>query len=428
MGYVKSPLMKCFRMFQTILQQPLGGSFWLFILFLKDIFPFSKAYQHILKASPLWLALCFFSSCLNLPRGSGISVELKGEQVFKKGKQFGNLKVGGLSELFYDPASHSFLALSDDKKNHRFYRLVLKHDLSSKKPYKLEIKEQVFLKSPGHKRLKRNMDPEALVLYKDQILIASEGQQIYKIHEPTQIFTFDKQAVLKSAWPVPLVFWNKKLTKRDPIGFWNKALTKQEPLISFLSQMENFGQQENKGFESLTLDLKLGHLWTATEKPLKQDIVFKRKFFVRLSAFDIQTKKMFLQYPYFLEDEDAGLVALRFLKPNVFLGLERAYKKIKKRGVNEVNLFLIDCHQAGNIQPYPANLPGKLKPCSKKRLWTSSKADIAVDNLEALALGPLIPFSTSKKQLLVLASDNNFNEEKQKTQFLFFHLNFSDNF
>ena len=242
------------------------------------------------------------------------------------------------------------------------------------------------------------MDPEALVLYgNDKIFITSEGQQIFETHEPTQIFTFNKQGVLKEAWPVPAVFWKAGQLKQNPF----------------------FGQQENKGFESLTLDKKSNTLWTSTEKPLKQDLIFEGKSFVRLSAFDIKSKKMFAQYAYALKEREAGLVALQFLKPKVFISLERAYKKQKKDGVNEVDMFLIDCRKAKDIQSQ-MQLQTKPKACSKKLLWNSAKDSfVKVDNLEALALGPVL---SSGKQLMLLASDNNFNDEKQKTQFLFFEF------
>ena len=129
---------------------------------------------------------------------------------------------------------------------------------------------------------------------------------------------------------------------------------------------------------------------------------------------------MLTQYPYALNNEKSGLVALKWIKPKMFISLERAYKKLKNNGVNEVDLFLTDCRQASNVQTQ-IQLKKKFKACLKHQLWSSSKnfSSGRVDNLEALALGPVLP---SQKQLMILASDNNFNEEKQKTQFLFFEL------
>ena len=324
-----------------------------------------------------------------LQKSENPSITFKTEQVFEKNKTFKGLKVGGLSGLVFDKSSGNFYALSDDKKNSRFYELTLK----THPEYKFEIKNQFLLKSPGH-----NLDPEALVLYKDNtIFIASEGQQTLKVHEPPQIFTFDKKGVLKKAWPVPPVFWKKVQNK----------------------QATDFGSQENKGFESLSLDERSDTLWTATEKPLKQDLISKDNFLLRLSAFDIKKKEMLIQYPYPLKNKATGLTALHFLKPKTFISLERAYKKEKKKGVNKVYLFLTDCRQASNIQSI-MKLQKKIQSCSKELLFDFSKSlSVKVDNLEALALGPILP---SKKQLMVFISDNNFNEDTQKTQFLFFEL------
>ena len=345
----------------------------------------------------LLLFLILLPYCSYLQPQAKISIEFKEEQILQKNKLIDDVKVGGLSEIFFDKSSGYFYVLSDDKKNHRFYKLSLK----TYPHYKLEIKKQIFLKSPGHKRLKINMDPEALVFYKsNSIFIASEGQQIYKIHEPTQIFTFDRQGVLKKAWSVPPVFWQSGKPQQSPF----------------------FGQQENKGFESLTLDETSDTLWTATEKSLKQDFILEQKSFVRLSAFNIKNQKMFAQYVYALNDsKDGGLVALKFLKPKVFISLERSYKKQKNNGVNKVHIFLTDCSQASNVQSQ-MQLQKGFKACSKYLLWNSSKiSSVKVDNLEGLALGPILP---SQNQLMILVSDNNFNEEKQKTQFLFFEIKF----
>ena len=342
------------------------------------------------------LFLIALANCSYLQKSSSpVSLELKKEQTLKKGAAFKGLKVGGLSELAFDAKTGRLIALSDDKKKHRWYEL----SFSAGPEYQLKIVQQTFLKSPNSKKLNQNMDPEALLFYGDEtVFIANEGQQIYKEHEPTQIFTFNRKGVLKEAWPVPSVFW--KATPDKKAG--------------------SIGQQENKGFESLTLDKNKDILWTATEKPLKQDLIFKNKSFVRLTAFDIKNKKMLFQYPYFLQDpKDGGLTALEFLKDNTFISLERAYKKNKKDGVNEVQLFLTNCCPAQDVKEHIV-LQKHFKACSKKLLWSSSQEkNIKVDNLEGLALSPP---SLSNKRTLILVSDDNFNPKNQKTQFLFFDL------
>ena len=345
--------------------------------------------------SRILLFLIALTNCSHLQKSStAISITLIEEQSLEKRTVFEGFKVGGLSELAFDNKTGHLTALSDDKKNHRWYEL----SFQTKPKYQLKIIKQILLKSPQSKRLNQNMDPEAILFYGDNVFIASEGQQIYEEHEPTQIFTFNRKGVLKSAWPVPSIFWQIRPNKKAGA----------------------IGQQENKGFESLTLDKKKNVLWTATEQPLKQDLIFKNKSFVRLTAFDIKSKKILFQYPYFLKDsKDGGLTALEFLKDNAFISLERAYKKNKKNGANEVELFFTDCRKAQDIKAYTV-LQTKFKACSKKLLWSSSQEkNIKVDNLEGLALSQP---SANKKRSLILVSDDNFNPQHQKTQFLFFEL------
>ena len=346
------------------------------------------------------LRLLFFfillTNCSYLQKSSSpISLKLIKEQVLEKNKLFEGHKVGGLSELAFDHKSDHLIALSDDKKNHRWYKL----DFQTKPDYQIQIIKQTFLKSPHSNKLNQNMDPEALLFYGEEtVFIANEGQQIYEEHEPTQITVFNKKGVLKSKWDVPAVFWKPKPNKKAGA----------------------IGQQDNKGFESLTLDKQKDILWTATEKPLKQDLIFKDKAFVRLTGFDIKSKKILFQYPYFLKDSQAGgLTALEFLKDNTFISLERAYKKQKQNGANEVQLFWTDCRQAEDIKAY-ITVNKKFKACSKKLLWSSTQEkNMKIDNLEGLALSPL---SVDKKRDLILVSDDNFNPKNQKTQFLFFEL------
>ena len=318
--------------------------------------------------------------------------------------------------------------------------------------YKLQLEGDIRLLSPKGKKLGFNMDPEGLALLDKNFLIASEGQQIFNPPEPTQIFSFGPKGRFKKAWPVPSMFWDSKRPRR-------------------------FGARENKGFESLTLDRESAVLWTASEKPLRQDLPNSPEAYVRLTGFSLsgpnqpagQPKKteagaMLFQYSYLLENKSAGLSEAFSLEPKVLLTLERSYKKEKgkKTGVNEVNLFLADCRTASDVSGAPALKP-PFAPCSKTLIWASKKQKgIKTDNLEGMALIPFplplgkgenslkesgkrknkrqraalapdakkalpSPFAEKRrlrrgKQLLILVSDNNFNDSSQKTQFLFFEL------
>ena len=333
----------------------------------------------------LFLSFPFQQGCVSPQKKSAVSrLKFLNEQILEKDLLFQGLPVGGLSALAFDERTGEFLVLSDDKSRHRFYRFQLKRS-----PFQLVLKDQVFLRDRESPGLNRNMDPEGIGLQDGILFIASEGQQIFQTPDPPRIFAFSKQGVLKKPWPVPAVFWDAK----NPT---------------------TFGTRENKGFEALTLTN--GRLWTATEKPLRQD----SSRLLRLSGFDPKTGKLLCQYPY-LPEPRAGLSEIVGVTDDIFLTLERSYSK--KTGVNEVRLFRTDCGSAENI----LNRRGiasitSAAPCRKSLLFDFSKLPRGrkVDNLEGMALGPQI---SADSRLIVFVSDDNFNPRLQKTQFLFFSLN-----
>ena len=393
----------------------------------------------------------------------GIRLRFINEQVLKKGQTFGGLKVGGLSALAFDPRSGDLLALCDDKKNHRIYRFSLSKGKSKNRPpenqsqenqsqenqkpgsqkppskepfYKVQLKGEIRLRSLRGENLGFNMDPEGLALAESGFLIASEGQQILSPPEPPQIFSFSFGGKLHAAWPVPSVFW-------DPL------------------RLRRFGARENKGFESLSRRAESQILWTATEKPLRQDFPGGPPFYVRLTGFAAppaaasrsnrgapprlrpgggaapKAGEMLFQYSYPLKDKAAGLSEMAAIAPKILLALERSYRRDKKQGANEISLFLADCRAASDVSGAKA-LKKPFAPCAKSLVWSSkNQPDLKADNLEGMALIPLSALSPpgqaaeSKRRksppspppgsrLLILASDNNFNERAQKTQFLFF--------
>ncbi|MCY4512058.1 MAG: esterase-like activity of phytase family protein [Bdellovibrionales bacterium] len=381
----------------------------------------------------IFLLLLQVGACINAQKKSRFQVKFLNEQILKKDRQFEGLSVGGLSALTFDEGTGEFLALSDDKLNHRFYRLQLQRldtsDTQQKKKkwtapfinnknnspsFQFILKEQVLLREKNSKNMNRNMDPEGLALKDQTLFITSEGQQIFNPPEPPQIFIFSKAGILKKAWSVPSVFWNKE-------------------------KFSSVGARENKGFESLTLTEK--YLWTATEKALKQDM----NRLLRLSGFGLKTGKLLRQYPYFL-DFTAGLSEMIAITDKIFLTLERAYDK--KTGENQVWLFVTHCREATDLMTLPdqslkysvhlkslvpavmiqktksslrkLTKSNRIIPCNKDLLFDFSKLPpgVTADNLEGMTLGPKI---SQGGQLLVFTSDNNFSSS-QKTQFLFFRI------
>ena len=387
--YKKSE-MNCFSKFNSLKLWVDSNLFFLNINYL-----ISDA-MYFLRIKTFFPVLYLFtlSACSHF--SSTPKIQFLNEQIIEGSRKFKGLTVGGISGASFDSSSHRFFFLSDDKKNHRVYVLQLQNT----KPYKLKITDQILLRENQSPRLERNMDPEALLFHplKKEFFVASEGQQIFSPPEPPQIYQLSTSGALLKAWPVHPIFWNKK-------------------------EGTFFGPFENKGFESLAMDLKNQILWTATEEPLRQDSVSRLDQWIRISGFSLQNQKLIAQYGYKTKNPSTGLVEMLLLKPLLFLTLEREYKPFtagKKNGINKIQLFLTDCKQSSNLYK-KTYLSGHFKPCKKNLLFDfdSLPKNIKADNLEAMTFGPWV---SPHQRLLVFASDNNFNPKKQKNQILFFKM------
>ena len=320
------------------------------------------------------LILCIFVTGCHF--FSDTQIKFINEQVLPHKLKFKKQFVGGLSAVTMLGRRH-ILALSDDKKNHRFYQFQLGFD---DKKYKLTLKKQMLLREAGQRRMKRNMDPEGMDFYRGFVYISSEGQKIFKKHDPPQIFRFSLSGRLKQAWSTPKMF--QKHT------------------------------QNNKGFESL--NIKSGLLWTSTEQALEND----PKDRVRITGFSVKTQNIIHQYYYPLT-RGAGLTDLLSLGDKRWLVLERIYDKTLEKGRKlQVYLFQADCRRAYDLANSKHNRPREA--CKKKKIFDFSKlpSPVRVNNLEGLAFGPKI---SKNERLLIFVSDDNFNKYQQ-TQFLFFHL------
>ncbi len=417
--------------------------------------------KYTLKIFKIYCLLVIFWSLSGWSTPHKMTIQFLNEQVLKHNVLFQKIPVGGLSALSYDPINQIFFALSDDKGHKgplRFYKLKLKKTFWTKK-YRLQIKSQSLLKRPDKKPLV--LDPEGIAfLAPNQIIISSEGAQIVtkklfkpskkkllsrlpastkvmtqKLLEPPLVLSFNTKGRLKTKWPLPSIFWPKNLKK-----------------------LKQWGVKENKAFEALSIDPSGKFLWLATESSLKQDQTFLSpstqptcktyshlkacgKQYIRISQFHIPTQKMIKQFVYIMPQiiKEAqpshhkgknGLTDFISLKNKQFLIIERSYLKdslnFKKRKMdkNQVRLVLSDCSIASNVMRF--NRLNKLSsfiPCQNKQtIWLSNLLPNRTDNIEGIALGPKL---SSKNQLMVLVSDNNFNP-KQKTQFLFFNLQLNE--
>lgn len=351
------------------------------------------------------------------------SLDFINEQIVDHNLQFRNVPVGGLSALSYNPEKNVFIALSDAKTAlsgvkskkgpPRFYELKL-NEVEKGKKYELKIMDQMLLNNKKTGKL-MPVDPEGVAFFKpDQMFISSEGAQLPKlnIYVPPSVLMFNSKGEWLSSWPLPDMYWPDDLER---LGEW--------------------GVKENKAFEALSVNPKDNQLWLATESALNQDeqdeIDSENKQYVRVSQFDITTARMNKQFLYEMDSDIEinnlkgrnGLTDFFSLGGYKLLAIERAYLKDasvsgnRKTDANLVRLFLTDCSAANDVSKYQELKKGRFVTCGKRLLGElSSIIGSRVDNIEGITIGPAVKGG----YLLVLVSDNNFNQA-QKTQFLFFH-------
>jgi hypothetical protein len=254
-----------------------------------------------------------------------------------------------------------------------------------------------------------SLDPEGLTLTNSGTLfISSEGDTDELIDPFIQEFGLDGRAL--SALPLPERFLPTADGSR--------------------------GVRDNLSLESLTRSPEGNMLYTAVENALYQDgpeAGLDIPSPARILAYDLAGGRPGSEYVYVVEPVPAsplpageisnGLVELIALDNNGnFLALERAYSA----GVgNTIILYTIQLAGAEDVSTVAAlageemaGNPAGFRPVAKQFLFDVGTVLESVDNVEGMALGPLLP---DGRQSLILVSDNNFNLVQQ-TQFILLAL------
>jgi hypothetical protein len=332
-----------------------------------------------------------------------LSAQLLGLVMFETGARFADTEIGGLSSITYDEQNDVYLVLSDDRgrpDNPRFYTVSITPDGSE-----VTFTAVTFLLNPEGKPFKAGqIDPEGIAWSGEILFMASEGEaEMYPPLPPTvQLFTRD--------------------------GEWIEQLTIPEKFLP--DGFGKYGVRGNKAFETLTLSPDGEILTTAVENALVQDgpiASVEDESLARLLLFDLITGQPLAEYVYAVgtvpvanasRSDDNGLVELIALdNAGNYLALERSY--VAGFG-NTIQLFRTSTRGATDVSGREAlwdadtDTPLDFVPMQKTRLINLADLGIDPDNVEGMALGPLLP---DGRQVLVLVSDNNFNPG-QITQFI----------
>jgi len=343
-------------------------------------------------------------------------IEFIGQDILPTGTIFQNTEVGGLSGITYDATNDVYYGISDDqgrKAPARFYTFKINLSQGQLKKGGISILKVTTLSNENGTIFPPGItDTEGIALTnRNSLFIASEGN-VKQLIDPF----------------IPEISLNS-----------GKAINKLPIPPKFLPDKDQQqGIRNNLGFESLTITPDQKTLFTATENALIQDGTSTKPGTgtrCRILQYDLfsngYTQPRYRPAKEFLYETEpitpilnisgkfaSGLTDLLALdNQGNFLSLERSFNGW---GFT-VLLFHTSLKNASEIQGIDSLLAfdqQKIKPVGKKLLLNLQKVNIAVDNIEGLSLGPILP---DGHPTLILVSDNNFNQ-LQRTQILAFKL------
>jgi len=331
-------------------------------------------------------------------------IEFIGEVIFETGYEFDDTEVGGLSGIAWDEAAGVYYILSDDAStinDARFYTAAIDaSDGSFDDGDVVFLDVTTLLDGDGVAYASGSLDPESLALSDDGTLyVVSEGFANSLV--PQFVNEYSLGGALLDELTVPPSY----LPTAD----------------------QSTGIRNNLAFESATVSPNGRTLTVANEAALYQDgpaASVTEGSPARILQYNTVTGRPSAAYVYEvgpIPDEpippDAfavnGLVDLLALDDRGnFLAMERGFSV----GVgNSVSLYHVSLQGATDV--FRSDIAGAT-PVSKSLVLDLADLGITLDNLEGIAMGPVMDDGRTP---LFIVSDNNFNPG-QFTQFLAFAL------
>ncbi len=343
-----------------------------------------------------------------------ISLELLSEYHLPAGTRFEETCVGGLSALHYDPANDRYFAVSDGRREARFYslRIEIAESDAGDEPRRPQIRRVTFdrvvrLKTrEGLPYPEDRVDPEGFALLDARsAYVSSEG-------------------VARDGVP-PFV---------DLVDVENGAWLSTIPLPSDLrprhdGEEQIAGVRNNLGLESLTLSPDRRHLYAASESALVQDagdLAAGVEHFARLLHFEQGTLTGQYLYPLVMPAGDIlvhGLVELLAVDDaGRLLAMERTFARDVGLAVRlyEIRLSRVrrDVDRA-RLSPEARSLP----VLDKRLILDFGELPILLENFEGLTFGPRL--EDGSETLLIVGDNDNPGGRPaalRSTRFLLFAL------
>jgi hypothetical protein len=373
------------------------------------------------------IGLVLALACLFWPWEVGAQtgpLRLLGEYSFDSKRTFQDTTVGGLSGLAFDQKRGVYYAVCDDRGENqapRFYTLQI--DTSPAGIKDVRIVGVTFFDSdaatPGIQPYDRNdSDLEDIQLLADDTLLVSSERD--KDGKPW-VRRFGLDGSLLSGLPVPDRYIT--VTETGPDG--RPRVTK--------------GVRTNLGFEGMALTPSQQTLFMANEEALAQDgpiattaagtnvRILRMELYGTegrvTSEFVYPVEKIYTTPVPADQFGDNGVSAMMWVRDQLpqfdLLVMERSFATGVGNDVNIYGVTLEDATDVRDVEALPNPYNGRY--ARKTLLVNMTAVGVAADNLEALALGPILP---NGKPSLIVMSDDNFSafDPPQVNQFLLFEI------
>jgi hypothetical protein len=361
------------------------------------------------------LALFFFVAAFQSGTRPADTSELRlaGEFLIPAGTKFDAVapsRVGGISGIATVAGGCELLAISDDDRDSRIYRLTVSRTAGG-----IRVVPVTYIPLTHAAGAPTAVDPEGIALTRSgTMLISSEGRN-EEPRLPPGILEYTQDGRFIRQLPVPPHFVPND---RGP---------------------QTKGVRRNGGFESLTVAPDFRRLFTANELPLVQDgpeDAFAKGQRLRILEYaaDEAGYRPVRQFAYELEPLERppfasgfsinGLSELLTVNDTELLALERGFIQVRgsRFGMNRIRLFRISLDGATDVSSFDSLVGRDVTPVRKtlvqdfSQLAGRSLRLLNLENFEGLAW---VGKGEGANRSLLVVSDDNFNA-LQVTAFLLF--------
>ena len=333
-----------------------------------------------------------------------ISLTFIGEDNIPSGFVFDDTTVGGLSGIDYNPKTGTYVAISDDRNEPRFYNLSIDLDDGILSPGDVELIDVQFIRDEAGGVLANRPDPEGIRVLPFPGLLLWSSERDNASNTPAA-FVMTPSGTPLAAFDIPAKF----------------------------TATDTSGTRSNVGFESLTFGGDTNTVIVANESALVQDgerATVEAGSPTRVLELSGMTGEPGREFIYMVDPiavppnpsdafADSGLVEMLSVNDNLIIAMERSFSiGAPERGYT-IKLYATNTRKATDVSGLDSIADQPIQMMQKRLLLDLSDLGIVLDNVEGMTFGPMV----DGKRTLILVSDDNFSAfGPQSTQFIAFTI------